>query len=491
MQEESAPQIRELARKLAQLRAHLPEYEEGLRVAAALSVQAEALASFETRRVQAASAVEASRSQIAELRAALAIAERDVASARAAEESARNAMAQLETQITAKARRVDAFTREVEAVTAQRDELQRRAEESARALAENDARVAPAEAGLADAEKTQAELEEQESQLRARLVEFEDAHNRVVLDAERARAEIARLETEIEDDLASGRMISPSFVSNAQEITQQGESMRERIVSEIRVGEETNSAPRESVITFNADLPHQLRLRLGEEVVALPVVTAVPEGLEKEIRKLRNQLKYMGSVNPNAPQEYDELKARHTFLTEQAADAHRAIESLHKAIAELDEMMRQKFQETFKAINVEFAKFFTLLFDGGTARLELTQPDDLTQTGIDIVAKPPGKRTAHLAILSGGERALTAAALLFAILKVSPMPFCVLDEVDAMLDEANVGRFRDALKSLSAGTQFIVITHNRTTIESADTVYGLTMGEDGVSQAISLRLSSQ
>jgi hypothetical protein len=221
----------------------------------------------------------------------------------------------------------------------------------------------------------------------------------------------------------------------------------------------------------------------------LPVVTAVPEGLEKEIRKLRNQLKYMGTINPNAPQEYDELKARHAFLTEQAADAHRAIESLHKAIGELDAIMRDKFGETFRAINKEFARFFTLLFEGGTARLELTQPDDVTQTGIDIIARPPGKRAAHLAILSGGERSLTATALLFAILKVSPTPFCVLDEVDAALDEANVGRFRDALKSLSAETQFIVITHNRTTMESADTVYGITMSEDGVSQAISLRLN--
>ncbi|MBI3741225.1 MAG: chromosome segregation protein SMC, partial [Chloroflexi bacterium] len=137
----------------------------------------------------------------------------------------------------------------------------------------------------------------------------------------------------------------------------------------------------------------------------------------------------------------------------------------------------------------EFGNYFTLLFNGGTARLELTQPDDIMQTGVEIIAKPPGKRAAHLAMLSGGERALTAAALLFSILKVSPTPFCVMDEVDAMLDESNVGRFNDALKSLGAATQFIIITHNRRTIENSDTVYGITMGEDGVSQAISLRLN--
>ncbi len=474
-QEASEPQIRELAQKLAALRSILGIYEDGLRAAAALSLQADALTSFEIKRAQAASAVEATRGQMAELRTALAIAERDVASARAAEESARAASAQWQAQIAAKTRRVETQTREVDALTAQRDALQARVDESSRALAEIDQRVAPADAGLIESEKAQQELEEQESQHRARLVEFEETHNRAVLDAERARAEIARLETEIEDDLASGR-----------------------IVSEIKIveptageGEDTNGGARESAIMLDADLPGQLRLRLGDEIVALPVVTAVPDGLEKEICKLRNQLKYMGTINPTAPQEYDELKARHAFLTEQAADAHRAIESLNKAIAELDEIMRRKFEETFKAINTEFAKFFTLLFNGGTARLELTQPEDLAQTGIEIIAKPPGKRAAHLAILSGGERALTAAALLFAILKVSPTPFCVLDEVDAALDEANIGRFRDALKTLALETQFIVITHNRGTMESANAVYGITMSDDGVSQAMSLRLDME
>ncbi|MGE5261957.1 MAG: chromosome segregation SMC family protein [Acidobacteriota bacterium] len=467
LEAESEPQIRELARKLADLRSQLSVYEQGLRVAAALSTQADLLANFEVRRAQAVSNVETARHQLTELRAALAIAERDVAGARAAEASARSAMTQWQSQIATRQRRVDTVSSDVQALETRRSEQQARVDESTLALAEIDRQVAPADAELAAAEKMQVELEDQESLERNRLTEFEENHNRAVLDVERSRAEIARLETEIEDDLASGR-----------------------IVSEIKLSEETNGG-RESILAIDSDLPHQLRLRLGEEVVALPVITAVPEGLEKEIRKLRNQLKYMGSINPNAPQEYDELKARHQFLTEQAADAHGAIERLHKAIAELDEIMRSKFQETFKAINKEFAGFFTLLFDGGTARLELTQPEDLSQTGIDIIAKPPGKRAAHLAILSGGERALTAAALLFAILKVSPTPFCVLDEVDAMLDEANVGRFRDALRTLSAQTQFIVITHNRTTMESADTVYGITMSEDGVSQAMSLRLDGE
>ncbi len=488
MEAESEPQARELVRKLATLKTHLGVYEEGLRRAAALSSEAERLTNFEVRRAQAVSAAEISRNQIGELRTTIAIAERDVAGARVAEESARHSLAQLDTQVAAKARRVETHTREVDTVTAQRLELQLRADESTRALAEIDQQVTPAETRLAEAEKTQAELEEQESLERARLAEFEEAHNRSVLDVERSRAEIARLETEIEDDLASGRIVAEVKVAEEGNGSSAGGAQN----GENGANGENGTTARaiiESSGELSNDLPHQLRLRLGDEVVTLPVVTAVPEGLEKEIRKLRNQLKYMGQINPNAPQEYEELKGRHAFLTEQAQDAHHAIERLHKAIAELDEIMRQKFGETFKAINKEFAAFFTLLFNGGTARLELTQPEDLTQTGIDIIAKPPGKRAAHLAILSGGERSLTAAALLFAILKVSPTPFCVLDEVDAMLDEANVGRFRDALKTLAGGTQFIVITHNRTTMESADTVYGITMSEDGVSQAMSLRFS--
>lgn len=465
--EESQPQIRELAKKLAALKTRLGVYEDGLRVAANLSVQADALTSLEFRRAEAERAVATTRAHLAELRAALTIAEREVANARAAEEAARRALTQLDAQIAAKTRRLDAFTREAQAAQMQHQAAHAQAEHAARLVAENDQVIVPLEARLAEIERAQIELEERESLERARLAEFEDAHNRAVLEAERARAEIARLQAEIEDDLASGR-----------------------IVSEIKIADEANGATRDTAVVFNADLPTQLRLQLGDEIVALPVVTEVPEGLEKEIRRLRNQLKYMGAVNPNAPQEYEELKARHTFLTEQATDAQHAIEKLNQAIAELDQIMREKFQATFKAVNTEFQKFFAILFDGGTARLELTNPDDITQTGIDVIARPPGKRSAHLAMLSGGERALTATALLFAILKVSPTPFCVLDEVDAALDEANVARFRDALRTLTPNTQFIIITHNRTTMESANAVYGITMGEDGVSQAISLRLES-
>jgi chromosome segregation protein len=220
----------------------------------------------------------------------------------------------------------------------------------------------------------------------------------------------------------------------------------------------------------------------------LPAVKTLPAGLEDEIHQIKAQLRRMGSVNPNALDEYDEARDRHTFLTTQAADLEEAALGLREVIAELDEVMRRDFQETFDQVAARFRENFSELFGGGTAHLLLTDADNISQTGVEIVARPPGKRQQTLALLSGGERSLTAVALIFAILEVSPPPFCVLDEVDAMLDEANVRRFRRALETLSQKTQFIIITHNRGTIEAANTIYGVSMGDDSVSKVVSLQL---
>ncbi len=234
--------------------------------------------------------------------------------------------------------------------------------------------------------------------------------------------------------------------------------------------------------------PSQAPLPFTNEVETLPKITEIPAGLEEDIRRIRIRLRNLGPINPDAPQEYEQLRERHDFLQSQVQDLTEASQDLKTAIKELDRLMQEEFKKTYQAVAREFKKYFQRLFGGGTARLTLTHPDDLNNTGIDIVARPPGKRTQSLAMLSGGERALTAAALIFAILTVSPPPFCVLDEVDAALDEANVGRFRDVLKELSQHIQFIVITHNRGTIEAADTIYGVSMGRDGASRVISLRL---
>ncbi|MEO5941611.1 MAG: hypothetical protein ABIZ72_11290, partial [Candidatus Limnocylindrales bacterium] len=203
---------------------------------------------------------------------------------------------------------------------------------------------------------------------------------------------------------------------------------------------------------------------------------------------LRRRYHELGAANPFAVEEYDALRQRLESLDTQQRDLRTAIEKTRQLIGELNTMIADQFRTTFAALETAFDARFQQLFGGGFARLSLTDPTDLAATGVEIVARPPGKKAQALAMLSGGERALTAVALLFAMLEVRPVPFCVLDEVDAALDEANVGRFSDALRSLADRTQFIVITHNRGTIEAADALYGVTVGDDSVSRVISLRL---
>jgi chromosome segregation protein len=229
-------------------------------------------------------------------------------------------------------------------------------------------------------------------------------------------------------------------------------------------------------------------LPLDGMVEELPVIKVMPAELEETIRQQKAQMRRMGAINPEAQNEYKEVKERFEFLSTQVEDLNKAEGDIKEVIAELDIMMEREFRRTFDAVAQEFRQIFTRLFGGGSARLALTDPENMTETGIDIEARLPGRREQGLSLLSGGERSLTATALVFALLRVSPTPFCILDEVDAMLDEANVGRFRDLLTELSEQTQFIVITHNRNTVQAASIIYGVTMGRDSASQVISLKM---
>lgn len=229
-------------------------------------------------------------------------------------------------------------------------------------------------------------------------------------------------------------------------------------------------------------------LPLSGFVDTLPKVDLLNEKLDDEIKRLKNQIRRIGSVNPEAETEYLSVKERFEFLQNQVSDLNKASEDLKGIIAELDGLMQRDYLKTFKAVNTEFTKMFTRLFNGGEAKLVLIEKENPIDGGIDIEAKLPGKREQGLALLSGGERSLTAVALVFALIKVSPTPFCIMDEVDAMLDESNVGRFCDLLRELSDKTQFILITHNRNTVQAADIIYGITMGKDSSSQMISLKL---
>ena len=216
---------------------------------------------------------------------------------------------------------------------------------------------------------------------------------------------------------------------------------------------------------------------------------AVPKDPEDAIAGLRAKLDRLGAVNMMAIEQFDELSTRHTFLTTQRRDLVDSIAATDETIKRIDETTRQRFREAFDTINTNFQETFSTLFGGGKAGLTLIDEGDLLETGIEISAQPPGKRLQSVQLLSGGEKALTAISLMFAIFKYKPSPFCVLDEIDAPLDDANIGRFVEMLKGMLHHTQFILITHNRKTMEIADRLYGVTMEEPGVSKLISLRLN--
>ncbi|MBI4507209.1 MAG: chromosome segregation protein SMC [Chloroflexi bacterium] len=238
------------------------------------------------------------------------------------------------------------------------------------------------------------------------------------------------------------------------------------------------------------DAPRQLRLLLPG-APAEPTddwLLPDPDAIRRRVETGRQQLRALGAVDPAALAEHRVVAERHAFLTGQAEDLRRAAADLRQATADLERVMREQFERAFAAVNREFRHYFRQLFGGGHARLELTAPEDPANTGVEIIAQPPGRRLQSVGALSGGERALTATALLFALLRVHPTPFCVLDEADAALDEANIQRFLDALRGLLDRTQVIVITHNRATMTAAGALYGVTMGQDAVSRVLSLRL---
>lgn len=308
--------------------------------------------------------------------------------------------------------------------------------------------IAATEAELQAAEQTQQSIEAAEAQVRQELQALE--------------SEAARLSFE------------------RQHVLEAVEDLRRQIESELGPVEVPEVAR-----------PRQLRLSLGAGATPLPEVTRLPDGLDRELKELRARLRRLGPVNPAAPAEYEEVRQRHQYLLQQVQDLSQAADATREVIAELNRIIRERFSQTFARVAREFSECFSTLFNGGSAKLLLTEPDNPAESGIEIIARPPGKRAQSLSLLSGGERALTATSLLFALLKVNPLPFCVLDEVDAMLDEANVHRFRTFLEKLAEKTQFVVITHNRTTVEAASTVYGISMAREGVSQVLSLKLPDQ
>ncbi len=378
--------------------------------------------------------------------ARVSVSERTVNDARARQNERGQALERVKSQLEAARRREGEVDLALEALEGEKSRLQARERELHEQIEALRALIEPAEAQLNQAEQQEASLQEQEAAAQKSLANVERYNAQAQLDLGRKQEALETLKRRIEEDFGL-----------------------------VQFEYETN-------VTGAVPLP------LGEMVETLPYVTELSAELEEALSQKRAQIRRMGAVNMEAQQEYDSVKERYEFMTTQVADLRQAEADLRQVIAELDEVTKKEFTKTFEAVAAEFKAIFTRLFGGGSARLILTDPDNLTETGIDIEAKLPGRREQGLSLLSGGERSLTAISLVFALLKVSPTPVCVMDEVDAMLDEANVGRFRDLLDELSQHTQFIVVTHNRNTVQVADVIYGITMGRDSASQQISLRL---
>jgi chromosome segregation protein len=264
---------------------------------------------------------------------------------------------------------------------------------------------------------------------------------------------------------------------------------------EVRTAQDRRADIELELVKKQSDLKHldetsRKELSIGASEVAQPEEgegeVDVAEA-EQRYMEVRNKIEALGPVNPQALEEFQEAQQRYDFLNTQRQDLLDSIRDTEKAIQDLDVESRRRFQEAFEGINGHFREMFRTLFGGGQGEMRLTDESNLAECGIDIVASPPGKRLQNVLLLSGGEKSLTAMALLMAIFRYTPSPFCILDEVDAPLDEANIERLSRLIKEMSAETQFIVITHAKRTMEAAQALYGVTMQEPGVSKLVSVK----
>jgi chromosome segregation protein len=326
----------------------------------------------------------------------------------------------------------------------------------------------------AEAEREQriresAELAQREQQLAAVRAEALALAQTVVAQAQALRQQLATMETELKTGRAALDQLRENRASHSSE------------VAKLRADLDHLEASCLAEVNLEAAV-----LRADEEIVHLAGEELANE--EETCRALRQRIEQMGPVNMMALDEYKETADRHGFLDTQRKDLMESIENTQDTIKEIDQISRTKFDEAFARINENFAMVFSRLFHGGQAFLRLTDAENQAESGLEIVASPPGKKLQNVLLLSGGEKALTALALLVGIFQFQPSPFCVLDEVDAPLDDTNVGRLADLLRTLSKGTQFLIVTHSKRMMQAADMIYGVTMQEPGVSKVVSVHL---
>lgn len=347
-----------------------------------------------------------------------------------------------------------------------------------------------------------AELEEQLSNTNSRLKDIDEKIEALTLsqngqsesEIEEQVAELSKQKKEMQDALAEINKDLGKFdaqISNLDQVATRNYNLRKNTAAEqeeysaklgelkSQINQKLGTLSEEYSLTFEA----AWQLSEGQNT------TELRKKLEREVHLHKMSLADIGEVNLNSIEEYEDVKTRYDFLNGQQTDLLNARKDIEESMSRLDDEVKSRFSATFHQIEKSFAKIFPIMFDGGHARLELTDPKNLLETGIEIIAQPPGKKSQKLTLLSGGERALTAITLLFAMLQVNPVPFCILDEVEAALDETNVDRFAQFLNHYDMKTQFIVITHRRGTMQKADNLYGIVMQESGISKVLSVSLN--
>lgn len=347
-----------------------------------------------------------------------------------------------------------------------------------------------------------AELEEQLVNTNSRLKDIDEKIKALALsqngqsetEIEEQVAELSKKKKQMQQALAEINQDLGKFdaqINNLDQVATRNYNLRKNTAAEqeeysaklgelkSQINQKLGTLSEEYSLTFEA----ALQLSKGQNT------TELRKKLEREVHLHKMSLADIGEVNLNAIEEYEDVKARYDFLNGQQTDLLKARKDIEESMSKLDDEVKNRFSTTFHQIEKSFAKIFPIMFDGGHARLELTDPKNLLETGIEIIAQPPGKKSQKLTLLSGGERALTAITLLFAMLQVNPVPFCILDEVEAALDETNVDRFAQFLNHYDMKTQFIVITHRRGTMQKADNLYGIVMQESGISKVLSVSLN--
>jgi chromosome segregation protein len=389
-------------------------------------------------------------------------------------------------------------TRLVESLAQLRGSIQTELDELATARAELAAlneRLSAAEALAARLQEERMELDRRGAALRLQESSISDETAALAKQSEELaqqleglRGEKLRLEVrqrQLEQDWDSGRTRVTQMEDHLRMGRQSLQELREQR-SHAEVDRARNDSDREHLReTCMTEVNAQ-----PEDLIATEAAFMTGEELataETNYREMKQRIEAMGPVNMMALEEFNECEQRFTFLTRERDDLLQSISDTQQAIAELDLVSREKFEQAFNAINGNFSEAFHTIFGGGMAEMRLTEPDSSGDAGIDVVASPPGKRMQNVLLLSGGEKAMTALALLIAIFRYQPSPFCILDEVDAPLDEANVGRFTRLVGEMRSQTQFIIVTHNRKTMETGSVLYGVTMQEPGVSKLVSVR----